>query len=79
MVRRLLAAVRRRPTRLYLYGLLAPGFLVATSYGLISADKAAVWISLGGALLVVGGAELAQRKTTPTADPRDDTGRPLRP
>lgn len=73
---RVLGWVRRRPTRVYLYGLLAPGFLVATSYGLISADKAALWISLGGAALVVGGAELAQLKTTPLADPRTADGRP---
>ncbi|NUO56017.1 MAG: hypothetical protein HOV78_05100 [Hamadaea sp.] len=78
---RIAAALRRRPTRLYVYGLLGPGFILATSYGLITADKAALWISLGGALLVVGGAELAQTKTTPLADPRTRDGQPayLRP
>lgn len=73
---KVIAAFRRRPTRVYLYGLLAPGFLVATSYGLISTDKAALWIALGGAALVVTGGELAQRKTTPLADPRTTDGKP---
>lgn len=73
---RVLAAVRRRPVRVYLYGLLAPGFGVAAAYGLIAADKAALWISLGGAVLVVGASEIAQTRTTPTADPRTRDGRP---
>ncbi|MDX3006748.1 hypothetical protein PWY87_34090 [Kribbella solani] len=78
---RLLAAVRRRPVRVYLYGLIAPGFALAVAYGLTTADKAALWITLGGAALVVTGGELAQTKTTPTADPRTADGRPaeLRP
>lgn len=71
---RVLAALRRRPVRLYLYGLLGPGFLLAVAYGVTTADKAALWITLGGALLVVGGAELGQRKTTPLADPRTASG-----
>lgn len=73
---RLLAAVRRRPVRAYLYSLLVPGFGVALAYGLTTADKAAVWIALGGAVLVVGGAEAAQTKTTPLADPRTKAGEP---
>jgi hypothetical protein len=73
---RLLAAVRRRPVRLYLYGLLFPGFAIATAYGLTTSDKAALWITLGGAVLVVGGAEAAQTKTTPLADPRTKAGDP---
>lgn len=73
---RLLAAVRRRPVRVYLYGLLAPGFGVAMAYGLVTADKAALWITVGGAVLVVGGAEAAQTKTTPIADPRPAAGQP---
>lgn len=68
---RLWAAVRRRPVRVYLYGLLTPGFALAVAYGLLSADKAALWITLGGAALVVTGGELAQRKTTPYP-PTDD-------
>lgn len=72
---RVLAALRRRPVRLYLYGLLVPGFGVALAYGLTTADKAALWITLGGAVLVVGGSELAQTKTTPLADPRTRDGR----
>lgn len=73
---RVLVAIRRRPVRVYLYGLLLPGFGLAVGYGLVSADKAALWITFGGAALVVGGAELAQRKTTPTADPRTKAGAP---
>ena len=68
---RLWAAVRRRPVRVYLYGLLLPGFGLAVAYGLVAADKAALWISFGGAALVVTGGELAQRKTTPYP-PADD-------
>lgn len=70
------AAVRRRPTRLYLYGLLGPGFALAVAYGALDANQAALWISLGGAALVVTGAELAQTKTTPLADPRTKDGTP---
>lgn len=73
---RVLAALRRRPVRLYLYGLLVPGFAVATAYGLTSSDKATLWTALGGAVLVVGGGEWAQTKTTPIADPRTQDGAP---
>lgn len=72
----LIAAVRRRPVRVYLYGLTAPGFALAVAYGLLSADKAALWIALAGGVLVVGGGELAQTKTTPLADPRTAEGKP---
>lgn len=72
---RLLAMFRRRPVRLYLYGLLVPGFGVALAYGLTTADKAALWITLGGAALVVGGGEIAQTKTTPLADARTPDGK----
>jgi len=70
------AALRRRPVRVYLYGLCAPGFALAVAYGLLSADKAALWIALAGGVLVVGGGELAQTKTTPVADPRTAAGDP---
>jgi hypothetical protein len=73
---RVLAAVRRRPVRVYLYGLLAPGFGVAAAYGLITADKAALWIVVGGAVLVVGAGEAAQTKVTPVDDPRTRDGKP---
>lgn len=69
-MRRVAAALRRRPVRVYLYGLCAPGFALAVAYGALSADKAALWIALAGGVLVVGGGELAQTKTTPLADPR---------
>lgn len=62
--------------RMYLYGLMAPGFALAVAYGLTSADKAALWIALGGGVLVVTGGELAQTKTTPLADPRTAAGEP---
>lgn len=75
-MRALIAAVRRRPVRVYLYGLMAPGFALAVAYGLTSADKAALWIALGGGVLVVTGGELAQTKTTPLADPRTAAGEP---
>jgi len=64
-VNRLWAAVRRRPVRAYLYSLLGPGFAVAQVYGWTTGTQAAVWISLGGAVLAVTGAELAQTKTRP--------------
>lgn len=73
---RVLAAVRRRPVRLYLYGLLVPGFALAVAYGVTTADKAALWIAFGGGALVVTGGELAQTKTTPLADPRMKDGSP---
>jgi hypothetical protein len=76
VIRRLTVWARRRPVRLYLYGLLAPGFGLALAYGLTTADKAALWITLGGAVLVVGGGEFAQTKTTPLADPRTRHGQP---
>lgn len=75
-VSRLWAAVRRRPTRVYLYGLLTPGFALAVRYGLTTQDEAALWIAFGGAVLVVTGAELAQLKTTSYADPRTQDGKP---
>ena len=62
--------------RVYLYGLCAPGFALAVAYGLLGADKAALWIALAGGALVVGGGELAQTKTTPLADPRTRDGAP---
>lgn len=61
---------------MYLYGLLFPAASVATYYGLVTSNEAALWITLGGALLVVGGAEAAQTKTTPLADPRTRDGQP---
>jgi hypothetical protein len=73
---KVIAAFRRRPVRVYLYGLLFPGFALAIAYGLTTADKAALWIALGGGVLVVSGGELAQRKTTPVADPRTTDGKP---
>lgn len=75
-MKRLLAAVQRRPVRAYLYGLLLPGFALAVAYGVLEADKAALWIALGGAALVVTGGEIAQTKTTPLADPRTKVGHP---
>lgn len=73
---RLYAVLRRRPVRVYLYSLLTPGFGVAQAYGWATGNQAAVWISFGGAALAVTGGELAQRKTTPVADPRTADGRP---
>lgn len=70
------AVLRRRPTRVYLYSLLTPGFAVAQGYGWTTGNQAALWISFGGAALAVTGAELAQRKTTPVDDPRTRDGRP---
>lgn len=72
----LLAAVRRRPVRFYLYGLLVPGAAVATAYGWTTNNQAALWITLGGAVLAVGGGEIAQTKTTPLADPHTADGTP---
>lgn len=72
---RFLAAVRRRPVRVYLYGLLVPGAAVATAYGLTSANQAVLWVTLGGAVLAVGAGEIAQTKTTPLADPRTADGK----
>jgi hypothetical protein len=75
-VTRLWTAVRRQPVRAYLYGLLAPGAALAVGYGLTTADKAALWIALGGVVLVPTAAELARRKVTPVDDPRTRDGRP---
>lgn len=72
----LLAAVRRRPVRAYLYGLLVPGAAVAVAYGWTTGNQAALWITLGAAVLAVGGGEIAQTKTTPLADPRTADGVP---
>ncbi len=76
MGRRLWGAVRREPVRAYLYGLLAPGAALAVAYGVVEHDKAALWIALGGVVLVPGAAELARRQVTPTSDPRTKTGQP---
>lgn len=73
---RVWAAVRREPVRAYLYGLLAPGAALAVAYGVISQDKAALWIAVGGVVLVPGAAELARRRVTPTDDPRTKAGQP---
>lgn len=73
---RVWAAVRREPVRAYLYGLLAPGAALAVAYGVTSQDRAALWIALGGVVLVPGAAELARRRVTPTDDPRTKAGVP---
>jgi len=73
---RLAAAVRRQPVRVYLYGLLGPGAALAVTYGIVSQDRAALWIALGGAALLVPAAEAARTKVTPMADPRTKDGRP---
>lgn len=75
-MRRVAAALRREPVRAYLYGLLTPGAALAVAYGLLEQNKAALWIALGGVVLVPGAAELARRKVTPTNDPRTKAGRP---
>ena len=62
---RLAAALRREPVRAYLYGLLIPGAALAVAYGVMAADKAALWVALGGVALVPGATELARRKTVP--------------
>lgn len=76
---RVLAALRRQPVRAYLYGVLIPGEALAVSYGLLSDNQGALWLALGAAVLVVPGVEIARAKVTPTADPHDAAGRPLRP
>lgn len=76
---RLVAALRREPIRVYLYGVLASGEAVAVSYGLVSQVRGVLWLALGAAVLVVPAAEAARQRSTPTADPRDDAGRALRP
>lgn len=76
MIRALLAAVRREPVRAHLYGLLTPAAGLAVAYGVVSENKAALWVALGGVVLVPGAAELARRKTTPVNDPRTADGKP---
>jgi hypothetical protein len=76
VTRALLAVVRREPVRAYLYGLLTPAAALAVAYGVLSANKAALWVAFGGVVLVPGAAELARRKVTPTKDPRTPDGRP---
>lgn len=75
-MRALLRSVRREPVRAYLYGLLAPGAAVAVGYGLLSSNQAALWLALGGVVLVPGATELARAKVTPTSDPRTKAGEP---
>jgi hypothetical protein len=76
MIRALLAAVRREPVRAYLYGLLTPAAGLAVAYGVLSENKAALWIAFGGVVLVPGAAEIARRRVTPTRDPRTPDGKP---
>lgn len=71
---RVLAAVRRQPVRVYLYGVLVPGEALAVSYGLLTDNQGALWLALGAAVLVVPGVEIARAKVTPVADPRDNAG-----
>lgn len=75
-MRRLAVALRREPVRVYLYGLLAPGAALAVGYGLLSSNEAALWLALGGVVLVPGATELARAKVTPTSDPRTKAGQP---
>jgi hypothetical protein len=75
-VKRLAAGLRREPVRVYLYGLLFPGAALAVAYGVLSNDKAALWLTLGAAVLVPGAAELARRKVTPVDDPHTKAGQP---
>lgn len=77
-MRRLWGAVRREPVRAYLYGALVPGEALAVSYGLVNDSTGALWLALAAAVLVVP-VEAARARVTPTAEPRDDAGRPLRP
>lgn len=74
---RVWGALRRQPVRTYLYGVLVPGLAVAGGYGLVSDDKAGLWIALGGAILLPFGVEAARGKVTPVARPRNDNGTPL--
>lgn len=74
---RLWTALRLQPVRAYLYGVLVPGEALAVTYGLVSANRGALWLALGAAVLVVPAAELARAKVTPLADPRDNAGERL--
>lgn len=73
---RLLAALRRNPVRLYLYGVLVAGEAVAVTYGLVSANGGALWLGLGAAVLVVPATEAARAQVTPTAAPKTAAGEP---
>lgn len=74
---RVAAALRREPVRAYLYGLALPGEALAVSYGLVNHTQGALWLGLAAAVLLVPGVETVRAKVTPTADPRDDSGRPM--
>jgi hypothetical protein len=74
-----IGVLARQPVRTYLYGVLIPAIAVAGGYGLVSDDKAALWIALGGAVLLPFGVEGARRKVTPVVYPHDDEGRLLAP
>lgn len=78
MTRRVLAALRREPVRAWLYGVLVPGEALAVSYGVVSDNTGALWLALAAAVLVVP-VEAVRSRVTPTVNPRDDAGRPLRP
>jgi hypothetical protein len=59
-VRRVAAVLRRQPVRAWLYGVLVPGEALAVSYGVMSANKGALWLAVGAAVLVVPAAELLE-------------------
>lgn len=48
--------------RQYLYGVLIPGLGVLMGYGIIDGNQAALWLSLGGAVLGLGTATIAVTK-----------------
>jgi hypothetical protein len=45
--------IESEPVRLYLYGVLVVALAVLVSYGALTADRAALWGSLAGAVLAV--------------------------
>lgn len=74
---RLYAALRRQPVRTYMYGLLAPAVALLGAYGLTTPAKGALWIALGGVVLLPVGVEAARAKVTPLSRPRNKDGVPL--
>ena len=53
------------PVRRYLYGVLGSALIILVTLGLVSAEEAAVYGGLAGAVLLVPAVELARSKVSP--------------
>lgn len=60
---------RTEPVRLYLYPVLTAVLGVLVYYGVVEADAVPLWTVLIGAVLAVGGVEVARSKVSPVGPP----------